>query len=441
MALNEGLRRRLLRAIIVQATAIGLVAATGVWAAAFLIENVLIAEALKEEATHYWKLVDENGNTPVPDTRNLTGYSAPVGQRHLLPEPLSELAPGHHELSSSFDFRVAYVTERMNRVLVLVFEGRQVRELSLVFGLGPLGLVLVVVYLGAWFSYRSARRALSPVEWLARQVNELDPESPDPRKFQLNEQRLAAHGEIAVLANALEALTLRVNQFVERERNFTRDASHELRSPLTVVRMAADMLLDDCELSERSRIGAKRIKRAAVDMVELVEAFLLLSREEEVGVEFEDVSVNSVIRDEVERARLLAASRPVEVRLVEDVELTLSTSDKVLSSFIGNLVRNAVDYTEEGTVTVRIGEGFVRIDDEGPGMEVAEVERAFDAFYRGRAGGRGKSTGYGVGLTIVRRLSERFGWPVTFKSDRGQGTSVTVELPDSASRPVAAPSL
>ena len=427
---NVSVGRRLRRALGIQAAVIGVVCVIGVLAAAFTIENVLITRALEDEADYYWKLVASDPSTAAPNTQNLTGYLARRGDDSEMPPELRILGAGHHDLPTTADVKLAYVTVRGDKRLVLVFEGTKVRELSFIFGLAPLGLVLCVVYLSAWWSYRATRRAVSPVEWLARQVNALDPERPDPQKFKLDGMAGGPDREVLDLANALAGLTGRVNGLVDRERNFTRDASHELRSPLTVIRMAATLLLADSALDEKSKLSVERIQRAAKDMGELVEAFLLLARESELGLEFEPVCVNDAIAEEIERARMLAQHRDVDVCVVEDSRLLVQSTDKVVSTIIGNLIRNAVDYTEAGAVVVRIAPCSVEICDSGPGMEGHEVEQVFDAFYRGRAQGRGHNTGHGVGLTIVKRLSVRFGWPVTFDSTPGQGTCVTIRFPD-----------
>ena len=427
---NQGVGRRLQRTLGVQAAVIGIVCVIGVFAAAFTIENLLITRALEDEANYYWKLLESEPDTPAPNTLNLTGYLALAGRTQDMPAELSTLTEGHHDLPTDADVKLAYVTTRGADRLVLVFEGTQVRKLSILFGLAPLGLVLCVVYLSAWWSYRATRRAVSPVEWLARQVNAIDPERPDPRAFKLDGMVRAPDSEILDLANALAGLTGRVNDLLDRERNFTRDASHELRSPLTVINMAATLLLSERELDTKARASVERIRRAAKDMGDLVEAFLLLARESELGLEFEPVCVNDAIAEEIERARLLVQGRNIEVRVVEDTRLLVRSTDKVVSSIIGNLLRNAIDYTEEGEVLVRISAGSVEVCDSGPGMDGQEVEQLFDAFYRGRAQGRGHNTGHGVGLTIVKRLSSRFGWPITFDSTPGKGTCVTIRFPD-----------
>ena len=438
MVARGGLGRRLDRAFLVQVVGIGLTALVSVWAAAFTIEEVLVKQALAEEAGYFWDARARDAGFPVPDTRNLTGFFARAGDEAALPSDLRGLTPGYHRLSSDVDVTVAFIEERGGDRLALVFDGEQVRELSVYFGLVPLGLVLTLLYLAAWLSYRAARRAVSPVEWLAREVHRLDPEHPDASAFSPDRLPGRPDTEVVDLADALGRLTGQVNQFLERERNFTRDASHELRSPLTVVRLAADMLLSEQELERPARNSVLRIKRAVDDMEELTDAFLLLARESERGLALEPVWINDVVAEEIERARVLLRERPVTLRLVAEYRLQVLTSDKAVSVLVGNLLRNAVNYTDEGEVLVHIGRGYVEISDSGPGIPSEEVDKVFRPFYRAgetpAPGGGGVPArprgGHGVGLTIVKRFSDRFDWPVRIESRPGEGTRVVVEFPD-----------
>lgn len=452
---SGGLGRRLGRAFLLQAVAIGVTAVVGVWAAAVTIEQVLIKQALEQEAEFYWALRARRPDVPSPTTLNLTGYLAESGDERNFPQTLRGLATGYHRFASSADFSVVYVSENGADRLALVFDGEQVRKLSVLFGLAPLGLVLVVLYLAAWMSYRAARSAVSPVEWLAREVHRLDPEHPDAGVFSAD--RLPGRPDIEVvdLADALGRLARRVTEFLDRERNFTRDASHELRSPLTVIRLAADMLLFEQELDHPARNSVLRIKRATNDMEELTEAFLLLARESLHGLSVEPVDLNELLAEEVERAQLLAGTRPLQVRMVAECNMQLDASQKVLSVMLGNLLRNAVNYTEEGEVLARVGRGFVEITDSGVGMAREEVDKVFRPFYRAGASEQSASAGapsgprsgaesmqrprggHGVGLTIVKRLSDRFSWPVRIDSTPGVGTRVVVEFPDARCEPVS----
>jgi len=92
---------------------------------------------------------------------------------------------------------------------------------------------------------------------------------------------------------------------------------------------------------------------------------------------------------------------------------------------LGNLLRNACSHTETGTIDVRIERDQVSIRDTGVGMSAEQIERAFDPFYRREEDGQG---GMGIGLSIVRRLGERFDWPVTLHSAPGQGTTAIIQF-------------
>lgn len=424
---SRGLRQRLGRAFLLQAGLISIAAVIGVYAAAFAIEEILIKRALEEEARYFWEHVDRNADFALPDTRNLTGYLATGGDTRELPESLRALTPGFHHLPTQADFSVVYVTEQGASRLYLMFDGESVGQLALYFGLVPLAGVLIVLYLIAWIAYRLSREAISPIVWLAKEVQKFDPQSEKRPAFSPSSLPGNPDREVLALSEALSRLSQRLDEFIARERNFTRDASHELRSPLTVIKIAADMLLSEQELDRRVRNSVLRIKRSATDMEELTEAFLILARESELGFASEPVCINEVAEYELDRARYLLGDKPVSVELSADCWLTTPGSEKVLSVLIGNLIRNAFSYTESGTVRLHVGRQAFTIEDSGVGIPDEKVEQVFQPFFRGDNKSRG---GHGVGLTIVKRLSDRFGWPVQFDSTVDVGTRVRVEFPD-----------
>jgi len=427
MKRSGGLRQRLGRAFLLQAGLISIAAVIGVYAAAFAIEEVLVKRALDEEARYFWGRLDKDDDFPLPDTRNLTGYLARDGDTRRLPEPLKELTPGFHQLPTQADFSVVYVSEHGAARLYLMFDGESVGQLALYFGLVPLAGVLIVLYLFAWIAYRLSREAISPIVWLAKEVQKFDPQSEKRPAFSPSSLPGNPDREVLALSEALSRLSQRLDEFIERERNFTRDASHELRSPLTVIKLAADMLLSEQELDRRARKSVLRIKRSATDMEELTEAFLLLARESERGFAAETVCINDVAAYELERARYLLGEKPVSVDFSAICRLVTPGSEKVLSVLIGNLIRNAFNYTDSGTVRLRVDRGAFTIEDSGVGISDEKVEQVFQPFFRGDHKKRG---GHGVGLTIVKRLSDRFGWPVQFDSTVDVGTRVVVEFPD-----------
>ena len=311
-------------------------------------------------------------------------------------------------------------------MLYLLFKQEQVDSLAFWFGMAPLAIVLVVIYVIAWSTYRASKRAVSPVIWLAGQVQRWDPKHPEASALRPENLPVDVEGETLVLASSLHDFASRIESFVERERDFTRDASHELRTPLTVIRVAGDMMEGDENLTPMSRRALKRIQGAGRDMEALIEAFLILAREGDTGLPDDDFAVSSVVEEEVEKARVLVATKPVELRLVKEDDFHLHAPARVLSVLLSNLLRNACHYTDEGSVTVYLRRGSIAVADTGVGMTPDELARVFEPFYR--AGDR-KKDGQGIGLSLVRRLSTRYGWPVTLESEPGRGTIATVRFP------------
>ena len=427
MPIEGGLKRRINRTFLLQAAAISLAAVVSVYLAATVIKHVLVTEALRLEAEYFWQRRAGDPAFALPDTRNLTGLLSRVGGEGQLPEGLRDLGDGFHEVPSGAGLTTVYVSTRDDQRLYLVFDGERVNELAAYFGLLPLIVVLVVLYLSVWLAYRASHRAVSPVTWLAREVNRLDPDAPNAEPFAAQQLPVDADEEVRVLAAALAGLAKRLDAYVERERNFPRDASHELRTPLTVLRVAADTLMERDDLPAPARQTVQRIKRSTRDMEDLVEAFLLLAREGETGLGVTRVCINDVVDAELEQLKLISADKPLQVSLRSDCRLWVRGPDQALSSMIGNLLRNAFSYTDAGLISVHIGPNHVVIEDSGVGMDAQGVEQAFEPFFRGQPSRRG---GHGVGLTIVRRFSDRFHWPISIDSKPGVGTRVRVEFPD-----------
>ena len=168
-------------------------------------------------------------------------------------------------------------------------------------------------------------------------------------------------------------------------------------------------------------------------MEELTSAFLLLARESQTGLPREATCVNDVLIEEMDRARIIATGRPIESKLIATHRLYVDAPEKLLPVLLGNLLRNAFSYTDVGTVTVYVDATSVVIRDTGVGMAAEQIDSMYQPFVRGELVRRG---GHGVGLTIVRRLSERFGWPVSIESSLGVGTSVTIRFPGARNEPV-----
>jgi signal transduction histidine kinase len=286
-------------------------------------------------------------------------------------------------------------------------------------------LALLALAASALFTYRNARRIVAPLDWIARSVREWDPMEPDPTALGPDRLPVEAGPEARQLAGALQRMAERMRAFVRRERDFTRDASHELRTPLTVIRVASDLLAGDADLPERARRSLARIQASGRDMESVIDAFLILAREADVEPQREEFAVRDVVAEEVANARALLGDKPVELVVAELASPSLYAAPRVFAVMLRNLLANACTFTERGRVEVRIEEDRVVVADTGIGMSADALQRAFDPFYRAEPD---RITGKGMGLSIVRRLGDRFGWPVILDSQPGRGTVATIRF-------------
>ena len=420
-------RRKIWTVFVLQLAAITFATLVGVYGAAMIVEDLLIKRALKDEAAHYFERLRKDPAAQAPDTYNMSGYwLAGAAPREALPPNLRALEPGYHRVDHDGKDELVYVTQAQAGTLMLVFKQEQVHRLAFLFGFVSLTVVLLIVYLTTWLTYRASRRALSPIVALASVVRDWDPKSPNLDALEPDNLPGEGDRDVEVLAGALYGFATRIEEFVERERNFTRDASHELRSPLTVIKVASDVLEDEEELSAFARRSVRRIRTAARDMEALIEALLILARESDTGLPEENFQIDDLVVDETERVRPLLDNKPVQLSLQREGSFCLHASPRVLSVMLGNLLRNACHYTEEGRIVVTIGEDFVRVEDTGVGMSDDDLARVFTSNFRAERNPRG---GHGVGLTIVKRLSDRFAWPLELRSVLGKGTVASIQFP------------
>jgi signal transduction histidine kinase len=280
--------------------------------------------------------------------------------------------------------------------------GKQQLLISVIGAVFLFGLLSLV--LGLWLS----RKVLKPVSELANRLR-------DFRKAGKAEP-LAPHfadDEVGELAHALDEYSARLTAMVERDREFNSDVSHELRTPLAVIASTTELLQGSPDLTEKLSERLKRIERASRQATELIEALLLLSRAERRGpTRGETTDVGKVAADVIESQRPQMRGKPLTIDLAVSEAVTVNAPASVLSVALTNLISNAIKYTLEGSVRVDVGADRIEVIDTGPGIKPEDAERLFQRGVRGEGAG---GSGAGLGLAIVRRLCELYGWDVSMR--------------------------
>lgn len=424
-----GLRARLGRLFAVQLAVIGGATLIGIYITQLVVEDLLTRQALTAEAAHYWRLRESNPVQPLPNTANMRGYLVEPGfaDAGALPTALREQEPGFRSIHMDGGRRLAHVSDWGDARLYLVFQADQVSDLAFYFGTVPLSIVLLLIYGLLFIAYRWSQAALSPIVRLARQLESIDLERMGGEQLDFAELRRDADAEVATLIDALEHFASRLTAAVQRERAFTRDAGHELRTPLAVFKGSLDLLERDAGRPARDQDALARMRRTADGMESLLETLLLLARRESAATKDEPTPLRQVLEEEIRALAEMAKRQGNRLRLHTDEELWVRAPAPVLRILVGNLLRNALTYTENGEVDVTLFTDGVRFEDTGIGMSREELANMFEPFYRAEAS-RGRHRGHGLGLAIVRRLSGRYGWTLNVRSQPGEGTTVEVRF-------------
>ena len=291
--------------------------------------------------------------------------------------------------------------------------------------LNRIGLFLILVALGgilaaAVLGLLVARAALSPVRRLTSTVERVT-ETKD-----LSE-RIDVDGkdELSRLATSFNTMLAALEESTRAQRQLVADASHELRTPLTSVRTNIEVLAGDRTLpaEDRRRLLSDVVEQLA-EMTTLISELIELARAEQHVVEPEDVRLDLLVADVVERAR---RNRPEVVYSVELEPTTVQGVPATIERAVGNLLDNAAKWSPAGgEVEVELRGGQLVVRDHGPGIPDEDLPYVFDRFYRARAA-RGMP-GSGLGLAIVRQVAESHGGEVVAEHAEGGGTRMVLTL-------------
>ena len=420
-------RRRLRTRIIVTITLLGFcLTALFAYSTTLLrtrVENQLLSDALNRNIDAYASAFERDPTNATFAFEGVQGWVYANERLANAPADWRGLRDGIHELhgveenGEAFAYKLA-VRRTPTHAFFLAYDLTQTlqgqeQQNRLLVGAVVLFTALALV-LGWW----SASRVMAPVSDLAQRLRRSGTSS-DPELLAPS----FAEDEVGELARALDDYAGRLTEVVQRDREFNADVSHELRTPLAVIRGAVELMLAKPDIDERTRTRLLRIQRAEQQCTDLISALLLLSRNERaVG----SCDVARVAQQLLDNHRAQLAGKPLVLRMEGAPSLLVDAPESAVAVALGNLIGNAVKYTQSGDVVVRVGEGAVEVIDSGPGLSAEDAARLFERGYRGTHAGH--SQGGGIGLSIVRRLCALYGWDVRVRPGETQGVVATLSF-------------
>ena len=290
------------------------------------------------------------------------------------------------------------------------------------------GVGLVALLLGLAVAWFLAGSLLGPLRSLSASARRVTAGDLDARA------ELVGSREQRDVATAFNEMTARLARTLRAQREFVANASHQLRTPLTGLRLrleAAAARSDDGDVRRQLEAAERETERLA----RLLSELLTLAREPDRGAG-ERLSLREVVADGCERWEGPAerSGHTLELAGRSDVSVECSRGD--LDAILDNLVENALNYSPAGTnVTLEwgtsSGHAYLAVADRGPGVDPAEAERVFERFFRG-ARSREQAPGTGLGLAVVEALARRWGGAAAIANRAGGGARAEVRLPAAA---------
>jgi signal transduction histidine kinase len=420
MTYRHSLRLRIIISFCLFGAVLGTVFALVIWLSLDFIDDNLVDNRLAQELEYFTVQYRKHIQSPPPTSDHIKAY---LGTESMPPDAkqlVSGISEGFHEIyhgETEYHIAVKTLPEHDEPLYLLydvsALEFTEKRKLKI--GIVLVGGAILLIGLGLWIGLLTSRKVIAPVAYLADQVNQSGPEN-----LATDLSSSFYNDEVGVLAKALETAMQRVKAFVEREKQFTRDASHELRTPVAVIKGAVELLLKKQKNDDVTVNGPlQRIKRAVHSMENNIESLLWLAREEAAIDHDRNCNVVRVVEEAIAHLDHIFEEKPVEINFIAESNPVLAAPPPILQMVIVNLVQNALNHTTEGKITVKICNDCVTVSDTGSGIATCDLQKVTHPHVRGKS-----SHGFGLGLAIVKRLCNRFGWHLEIDSEIGQGTNV-----------------
>jgi signal transduction histidine kinase len=430
----KSIRARLLVALIILVAFISLAAASVTYRRVLSETSTLFDYQLRQMALSLRSQISLAPRIEVPPDQGDTDFVIQIwdvfGARTYLSRPglpmINQTVLGYADLSLRGEAWRAYGLQTPQGVIQIA---QPVRVRERLAGAAaarvviPLVLLLPVMILAvAWI----VSRGLLPLRYVTAEVQRRDVRSLTPLAMR------DLPREIEPLVAELNRLLARLQQAFATQRAFISDAAHELRSPLTALRLQLQLL--DSAPDEAARIEARgRLGGAIERAIHLAEQLLTLARTDpgETVREYSAVDLCACAARGIADTHDLALARNIELDLDAEPNVMVQGDAEALRILVRNLVDNAVRYSPpKADVNIRCHDtaagAVLEVRDAGPGIATADRERVFDRFYRRAAV---QESGTGLGLAIVKAIAERHGAQVILDDAPGGGLRVAVGFP------------
>jgi signal transduction histidine kinase len=414
MRYQHKLRFRIFLSYPVLGLLISLIVIVFFWFSFEQLEQQLSQDFLTEELEHFIELTQKNPAVTQQIARNWAAYKIDPNQPSETLPSLKGYVPGLFEITLNNKHYDVVVMEKHGYRYYILHDESDFRVLEKKLMIYVLSGTLMIICAATWYGIWLSKKVMLPIITLANQVKNLDRENVNTS--------LGSHyanDEVGFLAQEFDVYLNHIHLLIAREREFTANASHELRTPLAVIMAVTESLLMQQDLPEKIRPKLQRIERSAKEMKNRLEVLLTLARNPENETELKSRTELAPLIDNLleDHANLLKKSVRLE-KLIHG-QPVVSAPYTIISMLLSNLIKNALSYTDHGSILIQADNKSFSITDTGRGIPDSQLVRIFERGVKSES-----SQGLGLGLSIVQRITEHYNWRLDIKSTVDKGTTI-----------------
>ncbi len=333
------------------------------------------------------------------------------------------------KVGSQFVRLVNFKDKNDKMIIQVAYNVKDERDMLLRFEILIFLTLFFILIISAALGFYVSHSALSPLEDLSKQIRSITEHNLDRKVYIEN-----MPNELKDVIDSFNSLLERLNRAFKREKQFISDISHELKTPISVIQMQCDLALRKERSSEDYKKALRLVKETISKMTQLIDKMLILSRLEALDHKFsESVSSRDTILSAIGLLRHKAESRGVDVDLDIEDDCLIEGDRNLLEELFVNLIDNAIKYNvENGKVLIRVAsvdnKCEITVKDTGIGIEEVELDKIFEGFYRVDKSRSKTTEGFGLGLSIAKKIVDLHKGEIFIKSTPSKGTTVSVRF-------------
>lgn len=377
-----------------------------------ILEDDLLARQTEFELRNIEDLLAQDSDADLPSSANLEIYLASRAARRPIPDFLRALGEGvHHDIKiDDKAYHVIVVKRGPDRIYIQtdITEIERSEEL--------LGLILLIAWIAMIVLVFVIARILSkrlsgPIAQLSQDLSRIN---PNQRGVRLGDN--FADDEVGRIAQAFDSYSAKMDGYVEKQMAFAAMASHELRSPLTIVQTSADLIASRHPEAE-IKPHLDKIRRASANMTNMIHALLAVTRDQSSRNRIESIYLRPVVDEILDSLSAEIETKQIDIDNRVDADAEVEADRTLLTVVLSNLIRNSVKHGRQSSIVIEMQDGQLAISDSGLGIDREALAHIFEFGFRGKG-----SEGYGVGLYISKLICDYQGWTLCIEANGEKGT-------------------